>query len=337
MTIDDSINQLFIEMNDINSIIDDIIDVILNEVLEVKTKQDGLFALLTNPSLSLASLIHRRYSITEDNLQEISTFIESTKKDFSLLCHCPETFFDSFIKFLPHNMKHRLLQFSSTSLLPSIKTKKIQERYKFDYLAQQVKEIQHDWRNEVTQKPLNPIQLSKFNHLATVISVLDIENLQKWVGKSECELIYSVHQLGTTANFNDKISGKQNITFLFSVSNGFVFGCHFGQIPKTGQHLVHAKNDPNHFICTLGGCRGIKPRRFQRTTNTSALWLMSNLETEKFVDIDAAFYIKHYGKSFVYQNIDEFYTIKSLDIDTFTGNHYPSTFRVKYLFVLQWK
>ncbi|EDR24284.1 hypothetical protein EDI_056810 [Entamoeba dispar SAW760] len=337
MTIDESINQLFIEINSINSLINDIIDVILKEVLEIKTKQDALFVLLTNPSLSLASLIYRQYSITEDNLHEISTFIESIKKDFSLLCHCPETLFDSFIKFLPHNMKHRLLQFSSTSLLSSIKTKKIQERYKFDYLTQQVKEIQHDWIDQLTSKPLSHIQLSKFNNLSTVISTLDIESLQKWVGKNECELIYSVHQLGSTADFNDKISGKQNITFLFSVSNGFVFGCHFGQIPKTCQHLIHAKNDPNHFIFTLGGCRGTKPKRFQRTTNTSALWLMSNLETEKLIDIDAAFYIKHYGKSFVYQNIDEFYTIKSKEIDTFTGNHYPSTFRIKYLFVLQWK
>ena len=169
-----------------------------------------------------------------------------------------------------------------------------------------------------------------------------ISQINEWVGSSSYEVIYDSDEHGMTArSYNDKTAGKAKTLTVIQTSNGCVFG-HYNSIAipvsKEDGYGFYMTKDNGFFTFVCKSPLVKTPVKLMRKDPFYSAKVYS-CDNEKWVTgIHCGYYVGLGETSFV---SGKFHMYFNTNIDNaaniFTGNHFPETFAVFKIVVLQYK
>ena len=166
--------------------------------------------------------------------------------------------------------------------------------------------------------------------------------LNEWCGSSKYELLYDSDQHGMTArSYNDKVSKKARTLTLIQTSEGYIFG-HYNAatVPecKEDGYGFYMTKDNGFFTFVLNSPQIKQPIKLVRKDPFYSSKVYS-CDNEKWITgIHCGYYVGLGETSFVSGKFQMYFntTIENA-ANVFTGNHFPDTFAVFKIVVLQYK
>ncbi|KAL7711718.1 TLDc domain-containing protein [Entamoeba marina] len=311
---------------------------LVTDALNINSHYEAIMYAINNPMPAISDVLSTQYKLTPNDVTPFNSILANLRKDITPLATYPSSMFEAIIRHPPTDLIDSIVGLTLSGDISDERVEFIKQNLPNKVLQQECKEIKRSITKIAKSNAIGTIDEKAHQAVENDIGDEDLVTLKRWVMKERCEILYSSNGLGDIIEFNKSVSGRKDVSIVVRTDNGFVFGGHFGEFPiASGLSVSKGIVDPNHFIFSLCGCRGGKRKRFRRKTNEEAIWLMPVDETEAFVQIHAAFYLQHFHSSFVYQNIQEFYTVNEEEIDIFTGNHFPERFGIRSMYVFQWK
>ena len=169
-----------------------------------------------------------------------------------------------------------------------------------------------------------------------------ISQLNEWVGSSSYEMIYDSDEHGMTArSYNDKTTGKDKTLTIIQTSDGCIFG-HYNSIAipacKEDGYGFYMTKDNGFFTFVCKSPLIKTPVKLMRKDPFYSAKVYS-CDNDKWVTgIHCGYYVGLGETSFVSGKFQMYFntTIENA-ANVFTGNHFPDTFAVFKIVVLQYK
>ncbi|ELP92584.1 hypothetical protein EIN_074270 [Entamoeba invadens IP1] len=169
-----------------------------------------------------------------------------------------------------------------------------------------------------------------------------MQTLTNWVGLKEAKKLYDSDEDGLTArSFNTKTCGKERTMVIVQTTDGCVFGSYNSiEIPssKENGYGFYMTKDNNFFCFVLKSPVIKEPIKVMRKDPFYSTKCYSSDNDKWITGIHCGYYLGIEDSSFVSGKFPMYYNISMENsVNIFSGNHFPDTFSLFKIVVLQWE